>query len=81
MKKIALILLLSITMSWLSSCDEKDAPSVVFTALIPDEDMSSQRPGSIIKDITMSQGINSFNLSAWGCYPALCATGRQDLSG
>ena len=64
MKKIALILLLSITMSWLSSCDEKDAPSVVFTALIPDEDMSSQRPGSIIKDITMSQGINSFNLSA-----------------
>ncbi len=64
MKKIALILLLSITMSWLSSCDEKDAPSVVFTALIPDEDISSQRPGSIIKDITMSQGINSFNLSA-----------------
>ena len=61
MKKIASLLLLLLTVAQLTSCEEDiEKRQVIFTATMPNDDLSSSRPGCIINGVPAA---DAFNLS------------------
>ena len=63
MKKIAFLIVISMAMVLLPSCEDNDIEKrqLAFTATMPADDLSSTRPGSIINGVPAADG---FNLNA-----------------